>query len=441
MRLSEAILEPLCLRYVVDELPVQSGVARRMLLERSAMTDAEKIRAYYEHLRVYCDAVTIVQNDVARRNLQFRLQGLKDIRTTLERLLGGEVLDDIELFEVKHLAMLYEEVEKQMGALALPSEHLPMAEVVSILDPDGLRIATFYIYDSYSERLRTLRKTLEERPTDEQVFVAVQEEERHIREDLSGRLRAYAADLQRGLTAMAEADILLAQAVQIKEMGFCLPQISEDGRLVLEQMWNPEVKASLDERHKTYQRNSITLGEEPTILTGSNMGGKTIVLRTVGLCQMLFLFGFGIPAGRAVLPIRERVYCTMSDGQSVSEGLSSFAAEIKSLNTIVAACRRGENLLALIDEPARTTNPIEGTALVSALIDVLRETKRSVLIVTHYTVDAHHCPCLRVKGLVGDTMDYGLIEAREGEVPQEALRIAEQLGIDSEWLQRAKEVI
>ena len=157
MRLSEAILEPLCLRYVVDELPVQSGVARRMLLERSAMTDAERIRAYYEHLRVYCDAVKTVSNDVARRNLQFRLQGLKDIRTTLERLLGGEVLDDIELFEIKHLAMLYEEVEKQMGALALPLVHLPMAEVVSILDPDGLRIATFYIYDSYSERLRSLR--------------------------------------------------------------------------------------------------------------------------------------------------------------------------------------------------------------------------------------------------------------------------------------------
>ena len=416
------------MRYMVDELPVQSGVARRMLLDREAMQSAGAIESYYARLRTYTEAVMPVSNDVARRNLQFRLQGLKDIRTTLEHLSAGATLDDIELFEVKHLAILYGEVCKQMQLLSLPIEPLRMEEVIHILDPDGMRIATFYVYDSYSERLRTLRKQLEQNPADEQVFVAVQEEELRIRRELSGSLREYAEDLKRGLLLLTDTDILLAQAVQ-------------DGRLILKEMWNPEVQASLQERHKEYQRNSIQLGEEPTVLTGSNMGGKTIVLRTVGLCQMLFLFGFGIPAREAELPVREKVYCTMSDEQSVTEGLSSFAAEIKSLNRIVEACRRGENLLALIDEPARTTNPVEGTALVSSLIDVLRRTHRSVLMVTHYTIDAHHCPCLRVRGLQDGKMDYSLIEAHEGEVPHEALRIAETLGIDAEWLSAAHKVI
>ena len=441
MQLNEAILEPLCMRYVVDELPVQSGVARRMLLDREAMQSAGDIESYYARLRTYMEAVKPVCNDVARRNLQFRLQGLKDIRTTLEHLTAGATLDDIELFEVKHLAILYGEVCKQMQLLSLPLEPLRMEEVIHILDPDGMRIATFYVYDSYSERLRTLRKQLEQNPADEQVFVAVQEEELRIRRELSGSLREYAEDLKRGLLLLTDTDILLAQAVQAKEWNLCLPSVSKDGRLILKEMWNPEVQASLQERHKEYQRNSIQLGEEPTVLTGSNMGGKTIVLRTVGLCQMLFLFGFGIPAREAELPVREKVYCTMSDEQSVTEGLSSFAAEIKSLNRIVEACRRGENLLALIDEPARTTNPVEGTALVSSLIDVLRRTHRSVLIVTHYTIDAHHCPCLRVRGLQDGRMDYSLIEAREGEVPHEALRIAETLGIDAEWLSAAHKVI
>ncbi len=441
MQLNEAILMPVCLRYVVDELPVQSGVARRMLLERESMQDATAIEAHYARLHTYLDAIRQVANDVARRNLQFRLQGLKDIRTTLEHLAGGATLDDIELFEVKHLAMLYEEVEKQMKELSLPLEHLRMAEVIGILDPDGLRIGTFYVYDSYSEHLRSLRKQLEQNPSDEQVFVAVQEEELRIRAELSRSLRQYAGDLQRGLLELADADVMLAQAVQTKDWELCLPEVSRDGRLTLTDMWNPEVADSLRERHKEYQRNSISLGEEPTILTGSNMGGKTIVLRTVGLCQMLFLFGFGIPARKAVLPVREKICCTMSDEQSVTEGLSSFAAEIRSLNAIVEACRRGENLLALIDEPARTTNPIEGTALVSSLIEVLRRTGRSVLIVTHYTIDAHGCPCLRVKGLQDGRMDYSLIEAREGEVPHEALRIAETLGIDEEWLSAAHKVI
>ena len=441
MRLNEAILLPLCMRYVVDELPVQSGVARRMLMERESMRSADEIAAYYKRLNTYVDAIRMVANDVARRNLQFRLQGLKDIRSTIERIAGGETVEDIELFEIKHLAMLYGEVKKQMDELSLPLEELRMEDVISILDPDGLRIATFYVYDSYSELLRTLRKQLETSSMDENVFVAVQEEELRIRRELSSRLREYAQDLRCGLQALVEVDIHLAQAVQVKEWELCLPLVSKDGRLELQEMWNPEVMDSLKAHHKVYQHNSIRLDNCPTILTGSNMGGKTIVLRTVGLCQMLFLFGFGIPATAALLPVREHIYCTMSDEQSVSDGLSSFAAEIKSLNGIVSACRRGENLLALIDEPARTTNPTEGTALVSSLIDVLRQTGRSVLMVTHYTIDAHHCPCLRVKGLVDGKMDYSLIEAREGEVPHEALRIAESLGIDAEWLQAAREII
>lgn len=440
MKLNETILMPFCVRYVVDELPVQSGAARRMLLEREAMRNAEEITAYYDRLRIWLKAISRVANDVPRRNLQFRLQGLKDIGSTLERLAGGAVLDDIELFEVKHMAMLYEEVFKQTEVLSLPLERLRMEDVIRTLDPDGLRIATFYVYDSYSERLLTLRKQLEKNPTDEQVFIAIQEEEQRVRNELSQSLRAYAGDLKRGMQLLADTDILLAQAVQAKDWGLCLPQVSKDGKLTLKEMWNPEVAESLRARNREYQRNSIQLGNEPTILTGSNMGGKTIVLKTVGLCQTLFLFGFGIPASEAELPIRDAIYCTMSDGQSVAEGLSSFAAEIRSLNTIVEACRRNENLLALIDEPARTTNPIEGTALVSSLIEVLRKTGRSVLMVTHYTIDAHHCPCLRVRGLEDGMMDYSLVEAREGEVPHEALRIAESIGIDPEWLTLARQV-
>lgn len=440
MKLNETILMPFCVRYVVDELPVQSGAARHTLLEREAMRNAEEITAYYDRLRIWLKAISQVANDVPRRNLQFRLQGLKDIGSTLERLAGGAVLDDIELFEVKHLAMLYEEVFKQTEVLSLPLERLRMEDVIRILDPDGLRIATFYVYDSYSERLLTLRKQLEKNPTDEQVFIAIQEEEQRVRNELSQSLRAYAGDLQRGMQLLADTDILLAQAVQAKDWGLCLPRVSKDGKLTLKEMWNPEVAESLRARNREYQRNSIQLGNEPTILTGSNMGGKTIVLKTVGLCQTLFLFGFGIPASEAELPIRDAIYCTMSDGQSVAEGLSSFAAEIRSLNTIVEACRRNENLLALIDEPARTTNPVEGTALVSSLIEVLRKTGRSVLMVTHYTIDAHHCPCLRVRGLEDGRMDYSLVEAREGEVPHEALRIAESIGIDPEWLTLARQV-
>ena len=114
---------------------------------------------------------------------------------------------------------------------------------------------------------------------------------------------------------------------------------------------------------------------------------------------------------------------------------------MQQLNVIILAARQGQSMLALIDEPARTTNPVEGTALVSALIDVLKQTHCSALVVTHYTINAHHCPCLRVRGMENGAMNYHLVEAREGEVPHEALRIAESLGIDAQWLQLAKEAV
>ena len=444
MQLNKAILLPIGLRYVVDALPLQSGVARRMLLEREAYTDTFMLEEHYRMLRTYMEAIAPVEQDVARRNLQFRLQGLKDIRTTLEHLRARKTLDDIELFEVKHLAILFTEVEKQMQPLHLtPYDRDASAvdEVIRILDPDGLRIATFYIYDSYSADLRSLRQQLEKSPQDEHLFVAVQEQENIIRKQLADQLFPYATFLQKVLLSLIEVDILLAEAVQAKEWQLCLPQIAKNGEIRLSQMWHPEVKQALNERHREYQRNDICVGDVPTILTGSNMGGKTIVLKTVGLCQMLMLYGMAIPAKEAVLPLREHIYCCMADGQSVEEGLSSFAAEMQQLNVIIQAARQGQSMLALIDEPARTTNPVEGTALVSALIAVLKQTQCSALVVTHYTINAHHCPCLRVRGMENGTMNYCLEEAHEGEVPHEALRIAESLGIDDQWLQLAKEAV
>ena len=97
--------------------------------------------------------------------------------------------------------------------------------------------------------------------------------------------------------------------------------------------------------------------------------------------------------------------------------------------------------MALVDEPARTTNPTEGTALVSALVKVLQEKQMSLIIVTHYNINTYNNHCLRVKGFDCGKMNYELVEVQNGEVPHEALNIAESLGVDNEWLSYAKEII
>ena len=131
---------------MLDQLDLQSGFARRWLLDSPMMTGVEEIEAYYDELHRF--AAFVEQADKTRLDtLLFKLQALKDIRTTVKNLHNHAVLDDIELFEVKHLAILATDVarllhEQEMdGVVEIPA----LDEVINILDPDGMKIATFYI--------------------------------------------------------------------------------------------------------------------------------------------------------------------------------------------------------------------------------------------------------------------------------------------------------
>ncbi len=74
----------------------------------------------------------------------------------------------------------------------------------------------------------------------------------------------------------------------------------------------------------------------------------------------------------------------------MEKGLSSFAAEMRNIDAIVKASRKEKRFLALVDEPARTTNPTEGTALVSALVKLLQDKEMSLVIVTHYNIKTYN---------------------------------------------------
>ena len=106
--------------------------------------------------------------------------------------------------------------------------------------------------------------------------------------------------------------------------------------------------------------------------------------------------------------------------------------------------------LVLIDEPARTTNPKEGNAIVCGIVDFLKQYKVRSLITTHYSMDMN-CRKLRVKGFtphgskekitvqnINSYIDYSLEETNETEVPHEAIKIAEIIGVDRELLEHAK---
>ncbi|MEG2849770.1 MAG: DNA mismatch repair protein MutS, partial [Bacteroidales bacterium] len=332
-------------------------------------------------------------------------------------------IDDIELFEIKYLSILSEDVRNILSKALLKSIVLPVLEdVVNILDPDGLKISSFYVYDVYSAELREVRRkikvintTLEVNLNEQDITLQEQlqeltqrmlEIEIDVRRELSGKLRGYVVMLDSALKGLAKLDILFAKGLQIKEMGLCFPSVSMDCKTSYKGLFHPQIKDVLEKQGKFFTPINIEFALEPVTIIGANMGGKTVVLKMAALSQLLFQFGFGIPAQNACVDIKNSVLLCIGDEQNELSGLSSFAAEVKAIDNVLCCVKRGERILALIDEPARTTNPVEGTALVSALLKVLYKKEVSVLLTTHYNIGGDFYKRFRVRGFINNVMDY-----------------------------------
>ena len=414
-----------------------------MLLQSSMMTTKRELDFHYRRLN------EIYDKDCTR--IAHKLMCIKDIQTTLDRLASGATLDDIELFEVKYLAIVSGEVLQLLDEQKIIAVGLPHLEkVVEILDPDRSNIPSFYVYDSYSEELRMVRKQMrdlqgngEELPDDKRMELAVllqknADLELQIREELSGKLKDFADDLSLALRNLSVLDILIAKAAQMRKMGLCFPVIVADGETFYNGMFNPAVKDLLVQQGREYMPVDIAFEREPVTIIGANMGGKSVVLKSLALNQLLAQFGFGVAAHDCCVSLVEEVALCIGDEQSIVKGVSSFAGEILAIDAVIKKIRGGQSILALVDEPARTTNPVEGTALVEGLLEVIGNVKGGFVLTTHYNIGNESVKRYRVKGLRNGVMDYTLEITHCGDVPHEAVAIAESLGIDPQWIECTK---
>lgn len=431
------------LRYMYETLDIMSPCGRKMLLGMEMMTSKRELDFHYRRLNeIYDKDCTKIAN---------KLMCIKDIHNTLSRLESGIVLDDIELFEIKYLAIVSGEIKQLLDEQNILAVGLPVLnKVVEMLDPDSLNIPSFYVYDSYSEELREVRRQMrsiqgngEELPDDRKAELAVLMQrnadlELEIREDLSGRLRLFAGDLALALRNLSFLDILIAKAAQMKKMDLCFPAVVEDGETFYNGMFNPAVKDLLLQQGKEYMPVDICFEKEPVTIIGANMGGKSVVLKCLALNQLLAQFGFGVAAHDCCVSLVEEVMLCIGDEQSIVKGVSSFAGEILAINEVIGKIKEGKCILALVDEPARTTNPVEGTALVEGLLEVVEGVNGGFVLTTHYNIQNGKVKRYRVRGLRNGAMDYTLEITHCGEVPHEAVAIAESLGIDPQWIEYTK---
>ena len=453
--LKDKIKEVPGLLFVTDSMEFMSSAGRRRMLEQPWMVNRASLDR--EQLAVHTMMSTLLDKNSTQpiNVLRHQLMQLHDIRTTLHSLDSHTLLDEVELFEIKNLAYLCNISRRALDETGL-SDTFPLPDLkepFSILDPDNTGVPNFYIYDSYDSRLAPLRQQMN--AADEvrsgQLLAEQNEIQQQVIVGLCNRLYPFAHALALALEGMAYIDFTLARAVLAHQWQLQRPMQGEACHL--NGLSNPRLKLHNEAAGLRYQPVDIQLTRGVTLITGANMAGKTVLLKSIGLAQMMFQFGFPVPATSCCLdPVDDVVFC-IGDEQNEMNGLSSFASEITRISEILNRSER-EHLLVLIDEPARTTNPVEGKALVQALVSIMNSRNSFTLVTTHYSQLGIACRRLRVKGFVEDLVDkpltaqninryidYSLVPDDSDEVPHEALRIAEMLSCHPELLSAAREFL
>ncbi|MDR1348124.1 MAG: DNA mismatch repair protein MutS [Prevotellaceae bacterium] len=438
--------------YLLNKLDLKSSPAKRCLYSQIFITDKNEIENELNQIEKTISLLKQIRNDRIFSDIENKLSQILDINGTLYNLSGSITLCDVELFEIKKFAIIADDIRQLLSKLNLID--LPdLSDVINILDPEGIRMATFYIYDAYSAELAVLRKSVKEENENNtsDSYQKIIELEDTIRKQLCEKLHPYSLYLNTALSKTAYLDILLAKAKQAITECFCKPRIV-DKTTSYKALFNPQLKDLLQKQGKKYQSVDILFGQYPTLITGINMGGKTVLLKTLALSQYLCQYGFYVPAAEAEIVPVDKIMICMSDEQNHLQGLSSFAAEMKNVDAILSEIDVNKHLLVLIDELARTTNPAEGSAIVNAMLDMLSERKVCSFITTHYDKIISSCRRMRVRGLINSNepvdeknmekhIDYSFVEETQINAPHEAIRIAEMLGVNNELIKKSKEYL
>ena len=131
------------------------------------------------------------------------------------------------------------------------------------------------------------------------------------------------------------------------------PTIVKDSQpMHFEGMYNPYYDNLLKQKKASMQTLDLDLHSGVTVLTGANMGGKSITMKTVVLNVLLANYGMYVYADAAHVPIIEFLYMVSDDLQSIEKGLSTFGAEMIQLKTIIGASGKKDGLIVL-DELAK----------------------------------------------------------------------------------------
>ncbi len=312
---------------------------------------------------------------------------------------------------------------------------------------------TFKLKDS--KQLITLKKQISLLTT------RLSKTEEVVLKSLSKKLKSHAKAINRTAELICKLDWDYAKAIFAIQHNCVIPILSSKIQLRIPQAVNLPLKQHLTASGRNYQPIDLLFSSGLNVLTGPNMGGKTTALITAGQICLMAKYAIPIPAGEAELCLFDNVW--FNRDSTHEENLSSFGREIVSLSNILK--KKGRNLL-LMDELAKGTNPAEGEVILIAVLDYAKKLPCLTLAATHFDKPAYlkSAAHYAIKGidlktlsklitptennlkeqlnLLNTLMDYSLIKlSKSTKPPQNAIPIAQALGLPEEIIQKALHLI
>jgi DNA mismatch repair ATPase MutS len=344
------------------------------------------------------------------------------------------------------------EIARRLGREVEGDEFIIMRADLNGALPAGVRVvreAPTYLLCEIEETEATLA-AMERRDV---LATAAADAEESARRMLTDVVRSQAAALNAASDAFGEADVLVAAARFAQTNGCAVARVVPNAMLQFTDGCFIPLALELEKEGRQFTKISIAINDV-AVLTGPNMGGKSVCLRTCGFIAICAAFGLPVPASNATVSLFSEISWLGVGADDEPGGLlSSFAREVVRLRDVLERDRRP--LFVLLDEFARTTTPREGKALLVAVLKRLQAMGARGLSATHLAgiATAAGVRHFAVRGLRGiperpatsdlhqaletlaASMDYTIEEVTdESATRSDAIALAALLGLDERMI-------